>query len=37
MEANARNGLSGAAAEALVTPVIQGEEAYDDLYDGRWC
>ncbi|MDE0044099.1 MAG: hypothetical protein OXT74_18805 [Candidatus Poribacteria bacterium] len=32
MEANSKNGLFGGAAEALVTPAIEGEEAYDDLY-----
>ena len=32
MDTNSRSGLSGGAAETLVTPVIEGEEAYDDLY-----
>ena len=32
MDANLGNRFSGGAAEAVVTPVIQGEEAYDDLY-----
>lgn len=32
MQPKLENGLFGGAAEAIVTPVIQGEEAYDDLY-----
>ncbi|MDE0299448.1 MAG: hypothetical protein OXN17_12515 [Candidatus Poribacteria bacterium] len=32
MQSKSKNGLSGGAAEAIVTPVIEGEEAYDDLY-----
>ena len=32
MEASLKNRLFGGAAEKLVTPAIEGEEAYDDLY-----
>ena len=32
MEAKSKYGIFGGAAENLVTPAIDGEEAYDDLY-----